>query len=247
VKVSIVIPVYNEAKTVSILLEQVWNQPVGIDKEMVIVESNSTDGSREICQKFKSEKDAINPGIVKLVLQEKPRGKGNAMKEGLKNSTGDIILIQDADLEYDVTDYPSVLKPILDGKTSFVLGSRHLSAGSWKIRKFEGSPIKAQFLNFGGILFHGFFNIMFGTRLTDPTTMYKVFKRSCLEHFTMTGNRFDFDFELVGKLIRSGFPPLEVPISYNSRGFEEGKKVRMFHDPILWVRIILKTRFTKLK
>ena len=246
-KVSIVIPVYNEGATVGELLHQVWEQPLELEKEMVIVESNSSDGSRDIVKKFAQEKDALAPGSVKLVLQERPRGKGSAMREGFAHATGDIILIQDADLEYDVKDYPAVLAPIVEGKTAFVLGSRHLSAGSWKIRKFEGAFIKAQFMNLGGALFHGYFNILFGTHLTDPTTMFKVFRRDCLEHFTLKANRFDFDFELLGKLIRAGYPPLEVPISYVSRGFEEGKKVRIFRDPPMWMWMILKTRFTPLR
>lgn len=246
-KVSIVIPVYNEARTVAELLQQVWDQPLTLDKEMVIVESNSTDGSRALVEHFAQEKNRMKPGAVNLILQDRPRGKGFAMREGFKNATGDIILIQDSDLEYDVKDYPALLAPIVEGKTAFVLGSRHLRKDNWQIRSFEDSPLKAQFMNLGGVLFHGFFNVLFGTHLTDPTTMYKVFRRDCLSHFTLSANRFDMDFELLGKLIRAGFIPIEIPITYHSRGFEEGKKIRIFYDPILWVRIILKTRFSPLK
>ncbi len=242
-KVSIIIPVYNEASTVVELLEQVWQQPLTLEKEIIIIESNSTDGSRELVERFAQEKR----GQVTLILQERPRGKGFAVREGFKKATGDIILIQDADLEYDVKDYPTVLQPIIDGRTSFVLGSRHVQGDTRNIRKFEGSPIKAQFMNFGAVLFHTFFNVLFGVRLTDPTTMFKVFRRSCLDSFTLSGNRFDLDFELLGKLIRAGFYPIEVPISYKSRSFAEGKKIRIILDPLLWVRIILKTRFSPLK
>jgi len=246
-KVSIVIPVYNEAKTVAVLLEQVWEQPISFEREIIIVESNSNDGSRALVKKFAEEKNKLVPDAVKVILQEHPRGKGFAMREGFKHASGDIILIQDADLEYDVKDYPAVLAPIAEGKTALVLGSRHLSANGWKIRKFENAPVKSQFLNLGGRLFHFFFNTMFGTQLTDPTTMFKVFRRDCLEHFTLSANRFDFDWELLGKMILAGFIPLEVPISYQSRGFAEGKKVRIISDPFLWIRIILKTRFSPLK
>jgi glycosyltransferase involved in cell wall biosynthesis len=246
-KVSIIIPVFNEAQTVAELLEQVWAQSLTLEKEIIIVESNSTDGSRELVQKFAKEKEGSVTDSVLLILQEKPRGKGFAVREGFKNATGDIILIQDADLEYDVTDYPKVLQPIIDGSTSFVLGSRHVQGDTRNIRKFEGSPIKARFMNFGAVLFHTFFNVLYGVRLTDPTTMFKVFKRSCLDSFTLSGNRFDLDFELLGKLIRAGFHPIEVPISYKSRSFAEGKKIRIILDPLLWIRIILKTRLSPLK
>lgn len=246
-KVSIIIPVYNETRTVSELLQQVWEQPLELEKELVIIESNSTDGSRELVQKFVEEKGKTAKWRIKLILQEKPLGKGFAVREGLKHASGDIILIQDADLEYDVKDYPMVLQPIVEGKTAFVLGSRHLSANHWEIRSFENTPILARFMNFGGLLFHSFFNVLFGTRLTDPTTMFKVFRRECLNHFTLSANRFDLDFELLGKLIKAGFSPLEVPVSYQSRGFAEGKKIRIFKDPFLWVLTILKTRVSPLK
>lgn len=242
-KLSVVLPVYNEAAHVGVLLEQVLEQPLpgGLEKELIIVESNSTDGSRGVVKAFAWR----NSDIVKLILQNKPMGKGNAVREGLAAATGDIILIQDGDLEYDVKDYPQLIQPILDNQADFVLGSRHLSAGSWKIRKFKENPFSSYFLNFGGKVFHAFFNLMYRTKLTDPTTMYKVFRRKCIENLHFDSNRFDFDFELVAKLIRSGFVPLEVPISYVSRGFEEGKKIHVFRDPFMWVWAILKFRFCK--
>ncbi len=140
-----------------------------------------------------------------------------------------------------------MLAPITEGKTAFVLGSRHLSADHWEIRVFEKTPVMARFMNLGGLLFHSFFNVLYGTRLSDPTTMFKVFRRDCLDHFTLSANRFEFDFELLGKLIRAGFIPLEVPVSYESRGFAEGKKIRIFRDPFLWAFMIIKTRVSPLK
>lgn len=247
-KLSIIVPVFNEGKTVRQLLDLVWNQQIsGVEKEFVIVESNSQDDSRAIVQKFANEKNTIVPHSVKLILQEAPGGKGKAVREGFRAATGEIILIQDADLEYDVKDYPSLLEPILDGHSHFVLGSRHMGAGNWKIRKFGKNQIRSRIMNLGGILFHGLFNLFFGTRLTDPTTMYKVFRRSCLKEFDLVSNRFDFDFELLGKLIRAGFMPIEIPVSYVSRGFEDGKKVRVFRDPLTWIWAILKFRFCPLK
>jgi glycosyltransferase involved in cell wall biosynthesis len=246
-KLSIIVAVYNEGQFVGDTLRRVWKQDLqGINKEIVIVESNSSDASRSICQDFTREINLQSPGSVKLVLQDTPRGKGHAIRAGLKEATGDLVLIQDADSEYDTNDYPALLAPLVEGRASFVLGSRHMAAGSWQIRKFENSPLKASLLNFGGTLFHALFNIVFGTKLTDPTTMYKVFRRSCIEGVLFEANRFDFDYELTGKLIRLGHVPVEVPVSYTSRGFEEGKKIRILRDPFNWVSAILRHRFSKL-
>lgn len=246
-KLSIIVAVYNEGQFVGETLRRVWKQPLqGIDKEIVIVESNSKDNSRAICQAFEQEVNLQSPGTVTLVLQDNPRGKGNAIRAGLKEATGDVVLIQDADSEYDTNDYLALLTPLMEGRTNFVLGSRHMAAGSWQIRKFENSPLKASLLNFGGTLFHALFNVVFGTKLTDPTTMYKVFRRSCINGVLFEANRFDFDYELTGKLIRLGHIPVEVPVSYTSRGFEEGKKIRIFRDPFNWVSAILRHRFSRL-
>ncbi|GIL18205.1 MAG: glycosyl transferase [Oligoflexia bacterium] len=247
-KVSIVIPVFNESKTVEQLLNAVSKQslPGDLSKELVIVESNSTDGTRQLVQKFVTNFSSSEKTSVKLILQDKPSGKGYAVREGLASITGDIVLIQDGDLEYDVADYPLLIQPILDGHADFVLGSRHLSAGSWKIRKFNNTT-KATILNVGGVLFHVFFNITYGVKLTDPTTMYKVFRSECIKGVLFHAKRFDFDFELVAKLIRLGYIPLEVPISYTSRGFEEGKKINILRDPFLWIYSILKYRFTRIE
>ena len=246
-KLSILIPVYNEGPTVTELLERVWNAEIPTDsREIIIIESNSTDGSRERVQEFAKAKNQNGRNEVKVIYQEKPRGKGNALREGFPHATGDILLIQDADLEYSVDDYPNLISPILEGKTKFVLGSRHLSAGSWKIRTFEKKPLRSTVLNFGGIFFHFLFNVVFGQKLTDPTTMFKVFERNCLKGLKLVSDRFEFDYEILGKLIRAGYIPLEVPVSYASRGFEEGKKIRVFRDPPRWIWAIVKFRFSPL-
>jgi glycosyltransferase involved in cell wall biosynthesis len=246
-KVSIVIAVYNEAPTVAELLRRVWMQPLpGLTKEIVVVESNSSDGSREIVADFVAAHEADSSSRIRAVYQDAPRGKGNAVRQGFAVATGDILLIQDADLEYEVSDYPDLLSPIVSGRTAFVLGSRHMGPERWNIRKFAHSSFKAAFMNLGGRLFHGLFNLVFSTRLTDPTSMYKVFRADCLEGLRLSSNRFDFDYELLGKLIRAGFAPLEVPVSYASRGFEQGKKIRIFRDPWTWIVAIFKYRFTPL-
>jgi glycosyltransferase involved in cell wall biosynthesis len=244
VKVSIIIAVYNEAPTVATLLERVWAQPLpGVGKEIIIIESNSTDGSRELVAEFLARHAAEATRHIHVIHQDRPRGKGHAIRQGFAAATGDILLIQDADLEYDVADYPELLEPVLAGRTAFVLGSRHLGPDGWKIRKFARNSLRAGYMNVGATLFHAFFNLLFASRLTDPTTMYKVFRAHCLDGLTLTCNRFDFDFELVGKLIRSGFVPLEVPVSYKSRGFDAGKKIRIWRDPVTWLVAIVACRF----
>jgi glycosyltransferase involved in cell wall biosynthesis len=246
-KVSIIIAVYNEAATVATLLDRVWAQPLaGASKEIIVVESNSTDGSRELVADFVRRHAHESSARVQAIYQSGPMGKGHAIRQGFTAATGDIFLIQDADLEYDAADYPNLLAPIIEGRTAFVLGSRHIGADRWNIRKFTQSRIQSALMNAGGLLFHGFFNAVFSTRLTDPTTMYKVFRSDCLANLSFTSNRFDFDFELLGKLIRAGFTPLEIPVRYKSRGFDEGKKIRVLRDPFTWILAILRCRYSAL-
>jgi len=244
VKVSIIIAVYNEASTVGPLLERVWAQPLpGLTRELIIVESNSTDGSREIVAEFAARHLGDGPAQVQVIYQDRPHGKGHAIRQGFAAASGEVLLIQDADLEYDVSDYPDLLRPIIEGHAAFVLGSRHLGPARWKIRQFAHSGLLAVVMNVGGLLFHALFNAVFGTRLTDPTTMYKVLRADCLSGLSFSCDRFDFDYELLAKLIRAGFSPLEVPVSYASRGFDQGKKIRIFRDPPTWIWAILKSRF----
>lgn len=242
--VSVIFPVFNEAKTVKETLTNVYNYKSNLfDKELVIVESNSSDGSREIVKQFiQAKKD------IKLILESKPQGKGHAVQEGIKKSSGEIVLIQDADLEYKVSDYEKVIKPILEGKTEFVLGSRHLKDNkdfNWQIRKFTGLEIPyAYMMNLAGIIIHGLFNLLYGTKLTDPTTMYKVFSRKLYSKIHPKGNRFDFDWELVSKFVRLGHVPIEIPVQYDSRSPSEGKKIGLFKDGWNCISTLVKYRFT---
>ncbi|MBV8070797.1 MAG: glycosyltransferase [Acidobacteriaceae bacterium] len=239
---SVIVPVYNEAPTFVELIEELLAKTIeGVDIEIIIIESNSSDGSRDLVLRYQAHPR------VRVILEDKPRGKGHAVRAGLKIAQGDVILFQDADLEYDLNDYDALIAPILQYRNNFVLGSRH-NAGrnNWKIRKFEDSPGLATFFNFGHLLFLTIFNTLYSQRLSDPFTMFKVFRRECLYGLSFETNRFDFDYEIVIKLLRKGYKPLELPVNYTSRSISEGKKVTMFGDPITWIRAMLKFRNTPL-
>jgi hypothetical protein len=233
---SIVMPVFNERATFERTIERVLAKQIdGIDKEVIVVESNSTDGTRDAVLRYQ---DA--PG-VRLLLQDRPAGKGNAVRAGLAVATGDFVLIQDADDEYDVEDYDGLVEPLRRYQRAFVLGSRH--TGSWKIRQFTDQTSLSAVLNLGHLVFLLLFNVLYGQRLNDPFTMYKVFRRDCLHGMTLECNRFDFDFEIVIKLIRKGYRPVEIPVNYRARSFSEGKKVSAFRDPLTWIVALVKYRF----
>lgn len=237
---SVVIPVYNEAATVREALEAVVAKTVpGWVLEIIIVESNSTDGSREVVRAFAGRER------VQVIWEERPQGKGHAVRAGLAAARGDAILIQDADLEYDVGDYDVLLAPLAARTQSFVLGSRH-GEGGWAIRKFTDQPLQALILNSAHWFFTGCLNLSLGIWLKDPFTMYKVFRRDCLEGFSLECNRFDFDWELLIKLVRSGHRPIEIPVNYKSRSFKAGKKVTYFRDPATWMWALVKYRFAPL-
>lgn len=235
--VSVIIPVFNEIVTLRPALDALLAKTIpGIEFEFIIVESNSTDGSREVVRTY-----GERPGVT-LILEDAPRGKGHAVRAGLARATGEIILIQDADLEYSLDDYEGLLAPILRGERTFVLGSRH-GRGGFKIRHFEAQPIRAFALNSAHWAFTLLINASLGIWLRDPFTMYKVFRRDCLRGLAFTCNRFDFDWELLIKLVRTGHRPIEIPVSYNSRSFAEGKKIRILRDPVTWLWAWAKARF----
>jgi glycosyltransferase involved in cell wall biosynthesis len=237
---SVIVPIYNEAATVRQSLDAILAKTVpGWTLQIIMVESNSTDGTRSIVQTYNAHPR------VKLILEDRPRGKGHAVRAGLAHATGDVILIQDADLEYDLDDYDILLAPLAAGRQEFVLGSRH-GEGGWAIRKFSDQPFQALILNLAHWGFTLLINVALFIWLKDPFTMYKVFRRECLEGLTFECNRFDFDWELLMKLVRKGHRPIEIPISYKSRSFKEGKKISMFRDPLTWLWAVVKYRFVKL-
>lgn len=238
--VSVVMPVYNEATTVKVVIDDLLGRTFDeFDYELIIIESNSSDSSREIINGYDEHPK------VRIVLQEQPLGKGNAVREGLRFVRGEIVLIQDADLEYDVSDYSKLIHPILREEATVVLGSRAHNGGP--IRVMPNEVVRSWITNFGHHLFTGIFNIIYGQKLRDPFTMFKVFRTTCLDGLRLQSNRFDFDWELLGKLCRRGYTPLEVPVSYKSRGFGSGKKVKMIKDPITWVIAAVKFRIEPLE
>lgn len=239
-KLSVIVPVFNERHTVTAALDAITSKRIaGWAMEVIIVESNSTDGTRALVQRYGALPH------VKLVFEEQPRGKGHAVRNGLRHATGDVLLIQDADLEYDPADYEALLAPLQAGTHTFVLGSRH-GGSRWFIRKFDEQVLHAFVLNAGHWFFTALIDVSLGLTLRDPFTMYKVFRRECLTGLTFEANRFDFDWELLIKLVRKGHIPVEIPVRYNSRSFKEGKKVSMFRDPPNWLWAWAKYRFQRL-
>jgi glycosyltransferase involved in cell wall biosynthesis len=231
--------IYNERETAATAIDAVLALDIpDVEIELIVVESNSTDGTRAIVMAY-----ADDPR-VELILQDAPLGKGNAVRDGLRHANGGIILIQDADLEYSVDDYPKLLAPIMDGNADFTLGCRHVPGQP--IRVMHGKRSLTAVVNAAHWVFLGLFNLTYRTHLRDPFTMYKVFRSECIEGVEFIANRFDFDWELMAKLVRLGYQPLELPVQYTARTFGDGKKVRFFRDPPTWIWACLRYRFCKL-
>jgi glycosyltransferase involved in cell wall biosynthesis len=242
VRVTVIMPVYNERPTFRIVFDQVHGKTVpGAEIDIVIVESGSTDGSAEAVDEVASRPR------VRVIHEPKPYGKGHAIRSALRVADGDVVLIQDADLEYDVNDYDQLLAPVIAGRAAFVLGARHdRRHGSLKMRRFSEHAAVHLLMGFGHVAFRLLFNVVYRQRLRDPFTMFKIFRRDCLHGLELESDHFDLDWELVAKLIRKGYTPLEVPVNYSSRTFREGKKVSLWRDPLTYVRACFKYRFVRL-
>lgn len=238
-RLSVLIPVYNERYFAEALIERALAAPLpaGVERELVVVDDCSTDGTEQVLARVA----ARYPDQIRLHRHQVNQGKGAAVRTALAHATGSICLIQDADLEYDLADYEILLAPLAARTQSFVLGSRH-GQGGWAMRKFTDQPVQAFVLNAGHWFFTLCINGALGIWLRDPFTMYKVFRRDCLAGLKLECNRFDFDWELLIKLVRRGHRPIEIPVSYESRSFKEGKKITYLRDPLTWLWALVKYR-----
>ncbi|MFA6088455.1 MAG: glycosyltransferase family 2 protein [Candidatus Woesearchaeota archaeon] len=235
-KLSIIMPVYNEAKTVSSIIDIVKKVKLGkIEKEIIAIDDGSKDGTGNVLKQI--------PGI-KVIIHKKNRGKGAAVKNGIKAATGDIIIIQDADLEYDPNEYPKLIKPIIDKKTKVVYGSRFLDANQKKQFIFFRKKHKGAYdmAYVGGRLLTALTNILYFSKITDEPTCYKVFDSKVIKAINIKGNRFEWEPEVTAKILKKGYKIIEIPITYNPRTFEQGKKIN-YKDGIQAIWTLIKYRF----
>lgn len=222
-RLSIVIPVFNERATLPTVLENLAR--VSLDKEILIVDDGSTDGTREYLKDM-----AQLPGEgVRVFFHDRNRGKGAALRTGFREVTGDIVIIQDADLEYDPQDYPALLKPILDGRADVVYGSR-----------FLGGPHRVLFFwhYVGNKVLTLISNMLTNLNLSDMETCYKVFRSEVIKNLTFTSDGFAIEAEMTVKIAKAGYRVYETPISYSGRDYSEGKKITWKDAfPTLWALI----------
>lgn len=223
-KLSVIIPVYNEERTLRTVLDKVLN--VAVEKEVIIVDDCSTDGSRDIIREY-----GKRPNVI-VAFHERNSGKGRALRTGIELVTGDVVIVQDADLEYEPEDYLKLIAPIVEGKATVVYGSRELGKGN-----------KHSYVSFylGGKLLSWLANLLYGSSITDEPTCYKVFKAEVLKSIPLTCRRFEFCPEVTAKVLKRGHEIKEVPIRYYPRTKGEGKKIR-WRDGVEAIWTLLKYR-----
>lgn len=220
---SILIPAFNELPTIAQCLDRVLKSEYV--SEVIIVDDGSTDGTRDILSKIKNNK-------VKIFFHERNQGKGGAVRTAISHATGDYLLIQDADLEYDPQDYAKLLKPVMEGKATVVYGSR-----------FTGEHRNMLFWHMLGNKFLSLTtNVLYNTTLSDMETCYKLMKRNLVTSFKLRSRRFDFEPEITAKILKTGVKIYEVPISYAGREFDEGKKIT-WRDGFMALWTLIKYRF----
>jgi glycosyltransferase involved in cell wall biosynthesis len=224
-KLSVVVPVYNEVNNIREILRRI--RATRLASEIIVVDDGSEDGSRESLAKINGQ------GRVRVILHPHNQGKGAAVRTGIEAAKGDVILIQDADLEYNPRDYPALLQPIEDGIADVVYGSRFLGGPRRAVMFWH--MIANQLLTF-------MTNILFNTILTDMETGYKVFRREVIQNLQLRARRFDFEPEFTAKVLRRHYRIYEVPISFNPRDYSEGKKIKL-PDAFVAVWTLLKYKF----
>jgi glycosyltransferase involved in cell wall biosynthesis len=225
-RLSVVVPVYNERNTVIEIVRRMRNVELPLELEIVIVDDGSDDGTRAILPQ-------LEDSTVRVVMHPTNTGKGAAIRTGLAHITGDVVLIQDADLEYDPEDWPKLLSPLLKGRAQAVYGSR-----------FTGERRNMLFWHWVGNRFLSLVtNVLYNTTISDMETCYKLIDRSLLEGMTLRAKRFEFEPEITAKLLRRKVRIYEVPISYTGRDFDEGKKIS-WRDGFVALWTLVKYRFT---
>jgi glycosyltransferase involved in cell wall biosynthesis len=224
----VIVPVYNERVTVAEVIRRIRAVDVPVDVEVVVVDDGSSDGTDKVLS-------ALGDSTVRILTHEVNQGKGAAIRSGLGAARGDLVLVQDADLEYDPEDWPSLLDPILRGKAQVVYGSR-----------FTGQRKNMMPLHWMGNRFLSLVtNILYSSTMSDMETCYKLFDRRVLEGITIQSDKFDFEPEITAKVLRRGYRIYEVPISYAGREISEGKKIT-WRDGVGALRALIKYRFTRI-
>ncbi len=224
-KLSVIIPVYNEKQTILKIVRKV--KAVGLEKEILIVDDGSTDGTKEELKSLEGD------GEIKILYHEANRGKGRAIRTALDHVEGDLVIVQDADLEYDPDDYAKLIAPIMEGKTEVVYGSRYLSKEN--ILPFTKFKI-------GVLLLNWLVKVLYGFHITDEATCYKVFKTELLKSLSLKCEKFEFCPEVTAKILKRGHKIIEIPISYRYRTVEEGKKIG-WKDGLSAVMTLIRYRF----
>lgn len=227
-KLTVVIPCYNEKNTILTLLERVKNANVGEgnQKEIIVVDDDSRDGTRELLKPLEDK--------YKIIYQDKNLGKGYALRTGFKHATGDIAIIQDADLEYDPNDYADLIAPIIKGESKVVYGSRE--------RNKKNKTHSGLSFYLGGLFLTWLTNFLYGSDLTDVFTCYKVFEVNTLRSIPLICRRFEFDSEVTARILKKGIRIKEVPISYYPRKINDGKKIN-WKDGLQAIWTLAKYRF----